>query len=99
MSFLPTDWITSESLFSFGTAVALLLAFISALFLLGAPVDGLRIVAVSAAVFLNLVLAILRPPVTALSVVLAVVNSIITSVTVILAFEKVVHKQLMRYRP
>ena len=98
MTFLPTSWITADSLFSFGTVVAILLTFISVIYLLGAPEDWLRIVAVSASIILNLALAVLRPPVTALSVVLALVNSLATLLTVILAFEKVARPQLARYR-
>lgn len=98
MAFLPTDWITAEKLFSFGTVLAIMLALVSVLYLMGASVFELRLVVISATALLNLVLAVLRPPLTALSIVLAVVNSIAMIVIVILAFEKVVRPQLKRYR-
>lgn len=83
---LPTNWITQESLATFGGTVAAVFVILVTIELIGVPADYQKGLGLSAALLLNIVLAIFQPVVLGINVVLAVINGFLTFLVAYFAF-------------
>jgi hypothetical protein len=83
---LPTNWITAQSLATFGGMVAAVFVVMLTIDILGVPQDYQRVLGLSAALILNIVLAVFQPLVFGIDIVIAIVNGFLTFLAALLGF-------------